>query len=197
MKKLFNVFAILALVVSLASCNPKPVSILNQAKADYAEAIAETPDTLTALYEIQMVLDKPISVVHQDGAVRLLTSMTAIQQDSIVTLKNRAYDKKGKVIENEVEQVVGYWLGDMRMPLDSLVLDLADAIQKLQETDIVLPEGDKVTLRTPAAPPFRPLYIFGTHGTFFVAVDAISGEVTDFASTEDEFVGIKNEEVAE
>lgn len=193
MKKIIKFFALAALMVMFA-CNPKPVSIINQAKADYAEAVAETPDSLVAFYEVQMILDQPVSVLHEDGTVRLIASRSAIQQDSIVTIIDRTYDKKGNEVDKNVDKVVGYWLGDMNMPFDSLKLDLADAIQRLQEANIILPEADKVTFRTPAAPPFRPVYIFGTHGTFFVAVDAMSGDVFDFSDPEDAVAGIKKDE---
>ena len=194
MKKIFSILAIAA-VLLVAGCKPKPVSILNQAKADYAEAIVEVPDSLTAFYEVQMVLDRPISVLSEDENVALFTSKTVYQQLDVVTSIDRVYDKKGRIVEENIDKVTGDWVGDFTMPLDSLVLDLVDAIEKLKEADILLPEADKVTLRCPAVPPFRTYYIFGTYGTFFLGVDAITGEISEF--TLDEFVGIKKEEAAE
>jgi hypothetical protein len=83
------------------------------------------------------------------------------------------------------------------MALDSLVLDLPDAIQRLKEANQVLPDGDKVTLRQPLSPPFRAQYIFGTVGTFFVSVDAITGEVTLFGEDDEALVESKLGEAVE
>lgn len=197
MKKIFTLFAVAAMLL-MVGCKPKPVSILNQSKADYAEVVAEMPDSLVAFYEVEMVLDKPISELNHGQEVGLLSAVTVIQMSDSVKFIAREYDKKNQVASCEVEKEKGFWLGDFNMPLDSLNLDFADAIQRLKETDIVLPEADKVTLRKPAAPPFRTYYIFGTKGTFFIDVDAITGEVSEYQAPEDDFVGIKiNEEVAE
>lgn len=195
MKKFIKFLAIAFVALALVGCKAKPVAVVSQAKADYTEALAEVADSVhVAFYEVEMVLDNPVSVLHEDGEVKILTTRTVIQEGPVCKIIDRAYSTKGKVIDQMVDMPEGYWLGDMDMPLDSLNLDFKDAIQRLQEANIVLPEADKVTLRKPAAPPFKTCYIFGTYGTFFVAVDAMTGDVTNYAATEDEFVGIKNEE---
>jgi hypothetical protein len=66
----------------------------------------------------------------------------------------------------------------------------------LKETNQALPDGDKVTLRQPLSPPFRAVYVFGTVGTFFVSVDALTGEV-NLLGEGTELAALKNEEEAE
>ena len=185
MKKIFIVLAFIAALL-VASCKPEPAKILDSAKADYAEAIAAASDSTVGFYEIEMVLDNPISDIREGKEVKLESARTVIQIDSLVKFIDREYNEKGQIVNTETSEEVGLWVGDLNMPLDSLAFDLPDAIQRLKESDIILPEGDKVTLRQPLNPPFRTYYIFGTHGTFFIAVDAITGEVSEFATSEEE-----------
>ena len=193
MKKIFVVLT-LAAALLVAGCKPQPVSVLKQAKADYAAVVEEAPEgAQVAFYEIEMVLDNPVSALNEGKDIKLQSARTVIQQDSLVKFIDRFYNDKGKVTDTELIEETGFWVGDLNMPLDSLVLDLQDAINKLKETDTILPEGDKVTLRAPLAPPFRTYYIFGTYGTFFIAVDAITGEVSDFTLPEDLEEGIEEE----
>ena len=179
MKKIFAMFAAAMLLV-LTGCEVKVAPVLPQAKADYTEALAEVGNPeLTAFYEIEMQLNKPVSALNYGEDVQLLNALTVIQAgEKNVKFIGRTYNEKGEVVGTETEYKRGDWFGDCAMNLDSLVLDLPDAIEKLKETNQVLPDGDKVTLRQPLSPPFRPLYIFGTVGTFFVAVDAWTGEVS-------------------
>ena len=178
MKKLISILAVAALLV-MTGCKTKVASVLPLAKADYAEALAEVGDAeLTAFYEIEMQLDKPVSAIDKGENVQLAKALTVIQAgDGRVKFIDRTYNEKGLVVNTDVDIAHGDWLGDVAMHLDSLVLDLPDAIKRLQESNQVLPDGDKVTLRQPLSPPFKALYIFGTNGTFFVSVDAITGEV--------------------
>jgi hypothetical protein len=167
------------MLLVMTGCEVKVAPVLPQAKADYAEALEETGiPALTAFYEIEMQLDKPVSAINKGEDVQLLKALTVIAAgNKKVKFIDRTYDKKGNVVDANVDYGTGNWLGDCPMNLDSLVLDLPDAIERLKETNQVLPTGDKVTLRQPLSPPFRALYIFGTVGTFFVSVDAITGEV--------------------
>lgn len=178
MKKIYFILAVAAMLFAVG-CKPKVASVLPLAKADYEQALQEVGDTnLTAFYEIEMQLDKPVSAINNGEDVQLAKALTVIQTgEHKVKFLDRDYNEKGEVVNETYEYGHGDWLGDIAMNLDSLVLDLPDAIKKLQETNQVLPDGDKVTLRQPLSPPFRALYIFGTVGTFFVAVDAVTGEV--------------------
>lgn len=178
MKKLFSFLAVAAMLLAVG-CKPKVASVLPLAKADYEQALQEVGDTnLTAFYEIEMQLDKPVSAVNKGEDVQLAKALTVIQTgEHKVKFIDRTYNEKGEVVNETYEYGHGDWLGDVAMDLNSIVLDLPDAIKKLQETNQLLPDGDKVTLRQPLSPPFKALYIFGTVGTFFVSVDAVTGEV--------------------
>lgn len=195
MKKIFSFVVVALVALTLVGCKPKPVAVLNQAKADYAVMAAE--DSSARFYEVEMVLDRPISYLNQNRNVRLSSSRTVGQIDTTVKYFDRDYNRYGKIVKEEISSVVGSWMGDDKMELDSLVLDLSDAMKKLQESDIILPEADKVVLRRPLMPPFSTYYIFGTYGTFFVLVDAVTGEVTTETPDSEEYVGMKKEEVAE
>ena len=179
MKKIFSILAAMALLI-MTGCEVKVTPVLEQAKADYAETVAEVEiPALAQFYEIEMQLDKPVSVINNGEDVQLLKALTVLRAgDKRVKFIDRTYDKKGVVTAEDTTYAHGDWLGDCNMVLDSLVLDLPDAIQKLKEANQVLPEGDKVTLRQPLSPPFKAQYIFGTVGTFFVSVDALTGEVS-------------------
>ena len=185
MKKLISILAVAALLV-MTGCKTKVASVLPLAKADYAEALQEVEiPAFACFYEIEMQLDKPVSAINKGEDVQLAKALTVIRTgDHKVKFIDRTYNEKGQVADESYEYGHGDWLGDVAMCLDSLVLDLPDAIKKLQETNQVLPDGDKVTLRQPLSPPFRALYIFGTVGTFFVSVDAITGEVLSVSEAE-------------
>lgn len=178
MKRIFSILAVMTLLVA-TGCKHKVASVLPQAKADVeaARQEAEHP-ALVGYFELEMQLDKPVSAVQKGEDVQLLKALTVLRTaDQTVKFIDRTYDEKGNIVAEDSELVKGDWMGDCVMHLDSLVLDLPDAIEKLKEANQVLPDGDKVTLRQPLSPPFRALYIFGTFGTFFVSVDAITGEV--------------------
>lgn len=198
MKKIFSFVAVAFVALALVSCKPKPVAVLNQAKVDYAEMVAEAPDSLpVSFYEIEMVLDRPISDLNQGRDVRVISTRTVIQTDTLVTFTDRNYNQEGKIVGEGKNGVVGTWIGDNKIDLDSLVLDLPDVMKKLRETDTVLPETDRVVLRRSLMSPFNTYYIFGTQGTSFVLVNAITGEITTETPDSEEYVGIKEEEVAE
>lgn len=178
MKRIFSILAVMTLLVA-TGCKHKVAPVLPQAKADVeaARQEAEHP-ALVGYFELEMQLDKPVSAVQKGEDVQLLKALTVLRTaDQTVKFIDRTYDEKGNIVAEDSELVKGDWMGDCVMHLDSLVLDLPDAIEKLKESNQVLPDGDKVTLRQPLSPPFRALYIFGTFGTFFVSVDAITGEV--------------------
>ena len=178
MKRIFSFLAVIALLVA-TGCKHEIAPVLPQAKADIeaARQEAEHP-ALVGFFELEMQLDKPVSAIAKGEDVQLLKSLTVLRAgDQNVKFIDRTYDEKGNVVAEDSEFVKGDWLGDCVMHLDSLVLDLPDAVARLKEANQVLPDGDKVTLRQPLSPPFRALYIFGTVGTFFVSVDAVTGEV--------------------
>lgn len=186
MKKLF-IALVLACALLFASCNPEPARVLEQAKADYAVAVSEASDSsFVAFFEIEMVLDNPISALNEGVDVKLQEAVSILQIDSLVRSIDRTYNAKGKIVSTETSEEIGSWVSDSKIALDSLVYDLPEALQRLREAEIILPEANKVTLRAPLAPPFKTYYIFGTYGTEFVAVDAISGEVSALAAPKEE-----------
>ena len=164
-------------VLLIFSCNP-PKDFIKQAKEDYAVAKSEI-DTVR-FYEVQIILDKPVKEVNDQK--NIISTRTVIQRpDCKVKFVDREYNH-GKPYQEEVEFTDGFWLEDIAIELDSVKLSFNDAVRRLKETNTILPESNKAVFRCPFAPPFRTEYIFGSFNTFFVSVDAISGEVTTIDS---------------
>lgn len=173
MKKIFIVIMSLLMVFA---CNPKKDVFMEQVKKDYAEAVTENEHAY--FYEVEAVLDKPVSKI--DKGLNIISTKTIIQVDSFKVKEITRDFKKGKVVSENVEYLDGIWIGDLKIQPDSIELNFSDAVKRLKETNTILPDGDKMTFRCPIAPPFRPVYIFGTMGTFFVSVDAVDGKVETF-----------------
>ena len=169
MKKIL--FVILA-IFAIASCKPK-VDFNKLMQDDYAAVVAEFGDSVK-FYEVETVLTKPINLLDDNIAVS--ASSTIIQAGNKIKQIDRIF-KNSRIKEENVTYNDGWWAGDFMVELDSVNLNLKDAIQKLHETNTVLPETTYMTFRKPAAPPFRTQYIFGSEKTFFISVDAGTGEV--------------------
>lgn len=172
MKKL--IFVLMGILLFF-SCNPTK-DFVKQAKEDYAVAVNEA-DT-AYFYEVQVILDKPVNEI--DDQLNIISTRTVIQENGLrVKFIDRNYSK-GKIYKENVEITPGLWLGDMPTHLDSIKFSFNDAIKQLKKTNTILPESNKVTFRRPAFPPFKSVYVFGSLNTFFVTVDAITGEVNTF-----------------
>ena len=167
-------FLIIALsLLALVACKPK-VDFNKLMQDDYAAAVAEFADSTVRFYEVETVLTTPINLLDEKTSVS--ASSTIIQVGTKVKQIDRTF-KNDRIKEENVSYLDGWWAGDLAIPLDSVTLNLTDAIQKLRETNTVLPETTYMTFRKPAAVPFRTQYIFGSEKTFFISVDAITGEV--------------------
>lgn len=80
-------------------------------------------------------------------------------------------------VKEEFETVKeGVWSGDLEIRLDSVKITLNDALDILSQYDGV-PREPYMTFRKADEPPYRPRYIFVSYDTFYVAVDALTGEV--------------------
>ena len=169
-----KIFIILVAILATISCKPK-VDFNKLMDADYAAAVSEYPDSVINFYEVETVLDKPITSI--DKELNVSTSTTIIQVGNKVKQIDRTF-KNNRIQEENVIYNDGWWAGDLPIPLDSVKLNFNDAVQRLRETNTVLPETSFMTFRKPASPPFKTYYIFGSEKTFYLFVDAITGEVT-------------------
>ena len=143
---------------------------------EYVQSLGND-STHVALYEVETVLNGNIAETAPED-LAIVSSMTVYAVDDTVFLKTRTWET-GEVV---VEKKAGTWLGDFNIEHPDLVMDFDAAVEKLYKAAadslVTLPAGDKMTFRRPAnADSFTPLYIFGTTGTNFVAVDGVSGEV--------------------
>ena len=138
----------------------------------YAKSF-ESDDNLVRFYEVQTVLNGNLDTLTYD-TVDILASMTVFSVNDTVFMRTRDWES-GEVAE---EKVLGHWMGTA--PLDSLNVEVPfeKAVELLYSTNYPVPAGDKMTFRKPLnGVAENPLYIFGTVGTHFVAVDAVTGEV--------------------
>ena len=143
---------------------------------EYVQSLGDD-STHVALYEVETVLNGNIAETAPED-LAIVSSMTVYAVDDTVFLKTRTWET-GEVV---VEKKAGTWLGDFNIEHPDLVMDFDTAVEKLYKAAadslVTLPAGDKMTFRRPAnADSFTPLYIFGTTGTNFVAVDGVTGEV--------------------
>ena len=139
---------------------------------EYAKSF-ENDSTLVRFYEVQTILNGNLDTLTYD-TVKILGSMTVFSVNDTVVMRTRDWES-GEVAE---EKVLGHWMGTA--PLDSLNVEVPfeKAVELLYSTNYPVPAGDKMTFRKPLnGVAENPLYIFGTVGTHFVAVDAVTGEV--------------------
>lgn len=172
MKKVLMMVALVATMV-LASCKPevKTVPFLDNVKADYAELVAVHDSII--FYEAQIELDGNVS---DRKAVNPLQYKEIFQGDTVVYFVER-FVANDSVFNDSVN---GYWMEDRPVNLDS-ICELNVAIEQLYKADLDLPESNLVTLRRPLYKvEYNPMYIFGSNLTFYVAVDAVTLEVTEF-----------------
>ena len=143
---------------------------------EYVQSLGDD-STHVALYEVETVLNGNVAETAPED-LAIVSSMTVYAVEDTVFLKTRTWET-GEVV---VEKKFGKWLGDFNIEHPDLVMNFDAAVEKLYQAAadslVTLPAGDKMTFRRPAnADSFTPLYIFGTTGTNFVAVDGVTGEV--------------------
>lgn len=138
-------------------------------RADY-DALTEEFGENLKFFETTITLDAAVDTV-QNFEVLEMQSVYQIP-DTVITY---TYTDEGLNVVKEY----GHWLEDCPILPEHVKFSLADAIEALQESNIVVPSSDKVVLRRPLGPKVltSAYYIFGTTHTGFVAVNAVNGEV--------------------
>ena len=171
-----KVFIFIAVLFAVMACNPK-VDFNQLMEDDYITACVDFPDSDVKLYEVQTVMSD-VASLHPE----ILASTTIIQigKDTVKQI-DRIYSKSR--IKDEVETFKhGIWLGDFEIKLDSVKYTLNDALDILSQYDSV-PSEPFMTFRKAVAPPFKLRYIFGSKDTYYIAVDALTGEVDRFENS--------------
>ena len=139
---------------------------------NYAKSF-ENDSTTVRFYEVETVLNGNVDTLTYD-ALAVVSSMTVFSVNDTVYMRTRTYET-GEVVE---EKAAGYWVGTAPMDSVDFVVPFEKAVELLYSTNYPLPAGDKMTLRKPLdGKTENPLYIFGTVGTHFISVDAMTGEV--------------------
>ena len=174
MKKIFIFITVLFAVMA---CNPK-VDFNKLMEDDYITTSLEFPDSEVKLYEVQTVMSGPANAEKNE----ILASSTIIQvgRDSVKQIDRIYHNSR---IVDEVETLKeGLWLGDFEIKLDSVKYTLNDALNIMRQYDSVPPEYF-MTFRKPVAPPFKLQYIFGSKNSYYMSVDAYTGEVNRFENS--------------
>lgn len=143
---------------------------------EYAKSF-ENDSTQVALYEVETVLNGNVSEVPAEE-LAIVSSMTVIAVNDTIHFRTRTYET-GEVV---LEKQAGTWVGDFAIEHPNLDITFEKAVELLyaaaEEGKVELPAGDKMTFRRPVGPDaLAPLFIFGTQGSNFVAVNAVTGEV--------------------
>lgn len=174
MKKIFIFIAVLFTVMA---CNPK-VDFNKLMEDDYIAASLEFPNSDIRLYEVQTVMSAPANAEKNE----ILASSTIIQvgKDSVKQIDRTYY--RGRIAEEVETLKEGIWLGDFAIKLDSVKYTLNDALDIMRQYDSV-PSECFMTFRKPVAPPFKLQYIFGSNNSYYMSVDAYTGEVNRFENS--------------
>ncbi len=143
---------------------------------EYVQSLGND-STHVALYEVETVLNGNVAETAPED-LAIVSSMTVFAVEDTVYYKTRTWETGEVVTEKEA----GTWLGDYALEHPNLDITFEKAVELLYaaaaDSLVVLPAGDKMTFRRPVYDgSLAPLYIFGTKGTNFVAVNAVTGEV--------------------
>ena len=162
-------FIILA-ALSAMSCDHK-VDFNELLAEDFAAATLEYPGKEVKLYEVQTVMSQTANLPPV-----VLASSTIIQigRDSVKRI-DRIFSK-GRIKEEYETVKEGFWSGNLEIRLDSVKITLNDALDILSQYDGV-PREPYMTFRKADEPPFKLRYIFGSRDSYYLAVDALTGEV--------------------
>lgn len=159
-------------------------------RADYDLLSAEHPNI--KFFESTAVLN---------GGVDSLQNFEVVSMESVYQIPDSVIKVQYNDSTREVSQGYGHWMEDCEILPEHVVLSLAEAIEALQESNIVIPSSHMVVLRRPLGPKVltSAYYIFGTLHTGFVAVDAVNGEVLPMEELfkEEETLELVEEEVAD
>lgn len=148
------------------SCHPDQTKLFNETlKCDYDEFMSTRDSSKCEFYEADIDFDQPIST----GEAK------PVRWEEVFQEKNFAHI----MYQPEGEEIVkgGMWVGDYRINPYDLKFTIEEAVMILLKTEPKF-ETSKCVLRHPLdGRTVNPLYIFGTHRSGFLAVDAVTGDV--------------------
>lgn len=187
MKKIFAIFALVAMMFTFTSCREK--SFIKTVATDFDEVAMMFPGT-SVLCEVQCKLTEPVDVAEK----AVLGTYTEVYQFCDTTNEFVAFRVR-KPADDSVDTYTkpGIWVGSVAFNPNDIKLDITDAFKALKSADIVLPDTEFVTLRQPLdGQATSPMYIFGSVKTFCIGVDAITGEVKQLNLTDSLAYGLQD-----
>ena len=196
MKKFFGIMCLMMMaLVTMVCCDQKSTSGKVPVPPDSCITEIETPGKGYNFEEVvkvdnEVVLTKyESSVFFEVDAVLdgYIDEATELNVQEIKTIF-QDYKKKPSVIivlregaygeDPAISTLNTLWMDCLPIKLP-LTLTLQQAIDKIKEANIKLPHSNIVVLKNPFRPEAdSPLYIFGQNSTGYVAVNAVTGEVS-------------------
>ena len=172
-----KVLFVVLVAFSAMSCDHK-VDFNELLEDDFAAASLEYPDREVKLFEVQTVMSQTANL---HPVVLVSSTIIQIGRDSVKRI-DRIFSK-GRIKEEYVTIKEDVWPGILEIRLDSVKITLNDALDILSQYDGV-PRDHYMTFRKAYDPPYKLRYIFGSKDSYYLAVDALTGEVDSLECNE-------------
>lgn len=132
-------------------------------------------------YEAETVLDSAAT----NDVVKIVDVMTIFQMKDRCLFIKHAEGAYTNAPQTSIADP-GHWCGNWEIPMEPCAVTFDRAVELLHQWNGVIPTGDKMTLRRPQGvidgkDCENALYIFGTMGSGFVAVDSKTGAIIELA----------------
>lgn len=186
MKKVLYFLAAIFVALGLVSCKDK-CTYNKMLVENYERITTEYADDVIEFREAEITLIDSIHVA--DPRKTDVATVTEIYQGE--TSDSVMFVVFNDGISGESYDKMGVWLGSGHVDFTSINYTLTDALRILQGSGLELPKTIFVTFRRPTYSAYEnPLYIFGSEYTFYLFVDAVTGEygVLDTANAESKFL---------
>ena len=182
MKKiLFILSMVCGLFVASCSCRHevKKADFIDTLVADYEATLAQYDSVKVDLREVQCLLNEAVNSENElkvVQAVQIYQATPGNEEIPYVIFHEKNYESG----LDTTTVVYGVWVGSGNFDPRELEYNFDQAVERLHEANIVLPEANFLTLRHPLTGGnfLNPLYIFGSVHTSLVAVDAMNGDVS-------------------
>ena len=187
-KTFFAIFTLFAFLICMTSCKkdkpqpePTPEPTVNSydfdavIKSDY-RMIENLYDDFM-FYEAHALFSKNVNTLTSPEIISMRTIFQV--EDTVLLLDHLENDFSGTP---EMTKIIDHMIGDIQIFVDQIPVSFAQAWDYLRTSDIPMPTGNTMTLRTPLSPPFDeyPSYIFPTTNGQYIRVYSGDGTVEYF-----------------
>jgi hypothetical protein len=187
-KTVFAIFTLFAFSICMTSCKkdkpqpePTPEPTVNSydfdavIKSDY-RMIENLYDDFM-FYEAHALFSKNVNTLTSPEIISMRTIFQV--EDTVLLLDHLENDFSETP---EMTKIIDHMIGDIQIFVDQIPVSFAQAWDYLRTSDIPMPTGNTMTLRTPLSPPFDeyPSYIFPTTNGQYIRVYSGDGTVEFF-----------------